>query len=155
MCAGQRLLLRETFPGAGRNELQTGARQATGSGYVSAGERNAGIEAWSEEVIALGDWLRKEVGPGGWRRTMEGDGVAFKQENPELNPRKDARPPGCTAVSVGGTGDEDDTNAKPTSKETKAAWRSCCRTACEDAFHPGLPAAGPHVRTLFILAGSD
>lgn len=25
VCAGQRLLLGETFPGAGRNELQTGA----------------------------------------------------------------------------------------------------------------------------------
>ena len=39
------------------------------------------LEAWSEEVTALGDWLRKEVGPGGggWRSgRMEGDGVAFK-----------------------------------------------------------------------------
>lgn len=75
----------------GRNELQTGARRATGSGYVSAGERNAGIEAWSEGVTALGDWLRKEVGlgGGGWRRTMEGDGVAFKQENPRTQSEKE------------------------------------------------------------------
>ena len=63
----------------GRNELQTGARRATGSGYVSAGERNAGIEAWSEGVTALGDWLRKEVGlgGGGWRREKEESGGSY------------------------------------------------------------------------------
>lgn len=45
------------------------------------GKETQVLETWSEEVTALGDWLRKEVGPGGggWRRRrMEGDGVAFK-----------------------------------------------------------------------------
>ena len=39
-------------------------------------------------------------------------------------------------MSISGTGDEDDTNAKPTSKQNEAAWLACCRTSWEDPIHP-------------------